>query len=169
MVALPDLPRDFTAPPVSFQETVPDYNAAFLDAGLRRVVCLAMAVVFLGAAAALWLLSHGTGEAGELMIRLLLSATLCALAWLCLGTGRPVCTDPDIHVDTGKRQLRVVHYAGDGHVRHVAVHPFDSLSDLSLHDGLLTARDGRGRLIVALPLPDRVSERRLRRLLSATG
>jgi hypothetical protein len=46
------------------------------------------------------------------------------------------------------------------------VHPFDALSDLSLRDGLLSARDRAGRLILSLEVSDARMERHLREALS---
>jgi len=46
------------------------------------------------------------------------------------------------------------------------VHRFDALSELSLRDGLLSARDGAGRLIVSLEVSDTRAERHLRQALS---
>jgi hypothetical protein len=47
----------------------------------------------------------------------------------------------------------------------VAIHDLDSLSELSMRDRVLTARDAAGRQIVAMKIEDRATAKALRRAL----
>lgn len=169
MVTLPDPPRDRADAPHSFRETLFGPEAATQFGARCPGLWSVPGVVLTAAALALWMSPAAVSAPGDLMMRALVSATLLALAGLCARAARPDPAGPQVEVDTAARRLRVIRLAGDGRARLVTLHPFDSLSDLALRDGLLIARDARGAQIVALPMPDRDSERRLRWLIGQPG
>ena len=70
-----------------------------------------------------------------------------------------------MQIDRRARELRVV--TPDPRGSHgVSVHRFDDLQELSLRDGLLSARDRSGDLVVSLEVTGGCGERALRKALA---
>lgn len=163
MVALPDFHRDFNDAPHSFAEPteLPEQDTLWLDAWRAiRVLC---GTSLLAATFGLWLVPTGMGDPGMMLIKLALSLGLFWAGVLCMSQAVPGTDLPQIEIDTRARRLRVSHaQAGSP----VSVYDLDDLTELSLRDRMLTARDREGRQIVTLALQDARTERTLRHALS---
>ena len=72
---------------------------------------------------------------------------------------------PEVQLDPSHRQLRVYEYDRNGKSVLTACHDIDTLSELSLSDHTLRARDADGRLLVSMPVPSAESERAIRQAL----
>jgi len=166
MVALPDLPRDFTHAPHSFHDTTAMSEDKAKKTGFQRAAKGFLGSVLLLSAAGIWLVSTGANDAAMMLIKLVFSLSLFCAGAMCFSTLDPDDIAPEVQIDTERRQLRVIETGPDGRTRRVAVHALDDLAELSLRDQVLTARDFSGRQIVALPVNDRATERALRHALS---
>ncbi|WP_294607117.1 hypothetical protein [Roseovarius sp.] len=166
MVALPDLPRDFDQAPHSFHDVseVPEKETRKSD--LRRALKGFFGSVLILSSAGVWLVTSGGTDGAMMLIKLVFSLSLFCAGAMCFSTLEGEDTGPEVQVDAKYRQLRVVETGADGQTTRVQVYDLDDLSELSLRDRVLTARDKVGRQVVALPVSDRVTERKLRRALS---
>ncbi|EAQ23249.1 hypothetical protein [Roseovarius sp. 217] len=165
MVALPDFEREFTHAPLDYLETASaqQVEASAFDLGRATQVLCGSALVC--SSLGLWLVSMGAQDAAMMMIKLLFSVTLLFAGLMCLSRGHPEQTEPDIQVDVMNRRLHVIAPLAGGRAARVAVHDLDTLSELSMRDRVLTARDATGRQIVAMKIEDRATARALRRAL----
>jgi hypothetical protein len=166
MVALPDLPRDFTHAPHSFHDTtsMPEKKPEKTD--LRRAARVFLGSVLILSSAGVWLVSTGGIDAAMMLIKMVFSLSLFCLGAMCFSTLDADDLAPEVQIDTKRRQLRVIEIGLDGRTQRVEVHALDDLAELSLRDRILTARDFSGRQIAALPITDHATERALRRALS---
>jgi hypothetical protein len=164
MVALPDYEREFLVPPYSDTADAPAAD----DAGpaLLRGLLRLLGGAFIGASLGLWLLPSVAADPAMMLIKLLFSLCLLWAGLLALHNARRPDARPVVQIDRRNDQIRILHPALDGSPARCVVHPFDALSDLSLRDGLLSARDRAGRLILSLEVSDARMERHLREALS---
>lgn len=164
MVALPDFEREFSAPPFSDPVDSPDVKdaGAMLAGGLLRLFSGAS----IGAALGLWLLPSVAGDPALMLLKLLFSLGLLWAGLLALHATRLPDPRPVVQVDRRNAQLRILQPAGHGAPGRCAVHKLAELSELSLRDGLLSARDQSGQLIVSLEISDKQAARALREALS---
>ncbi|PKQ11115.1 MAG: hypothetical protein CVT70_15760 [Alphaproteobacteria bacterium HGW-Alphaproteobacteria-1] len=164
MVALPDYEREFPVPPYSdsADASATDDAGPALLRGLMRLLGGAL----IGAALGLWLLPSVVADPAMMLMKLLFSLGLFWAGLLALHNARRPDTRPVIQIDRRNAQLRILHPGRNGVPARCVVHRFDALSELSLRDGLLSARDGAGRLIVSLEVSDTRAERHLRQALS---
>ncbi|GAW33349.1 hypothetical protein RA2_00385 [Roseovarius sp. A-2] len=166
MVALPDIEREFTQAPHSYQEPagLPEQRLIRIEAStLLRALC---GVALAASAFGVWIVPTGGGDPAMMLIKLVFSLALFWAGMLCLSVFVGGTDLPDVEVDNRARKLRVIHPQPDGRSARVTVHDFDELAELSLRDRMLTARDRQGRQIVSLELHDKRSERMLRNALS---
>lgn len=166
MVALPDYAREFTQKPISFQDGVEfpdrDDSPSVVLLALRVLVGTALVAASLG----LWIMPSGLGDPGMMLMKLLISLAFFWTGVLCF-VPRPVRDDrPRIELDARARTLRVIYSDRAGGKGRVIEHDIDAMAELSLRDGLLTARDGDGRQIVALKVQNARTERMLQSALS---
>ncbi|MGX0876065.1 hypothetical protein ACSSV4_000740 [Roseovarius sp. MBR-154] len=166
MVALPDIEREFTQAPHSYQEPVdlPEHRMIRIEMStLLRALC---GVALLGAAFGVWVVHTGAGDPAMMLIKLVFSLALFWAGTLCLSVFVADTDLPEVEIDSRARTLRVIRPQPGGRTARVSVHDFDDLAELSLRDRMLTARDAHGRQIVSLELHDTRSERVLRKALS---
>ncbi|MAN98724.1 MAG: hypothetical protein CMN18_03230 [Roseovarius sp.] len=162
MVALPDFEREFTHAPFDYHETTGHAlpEAPALDLGRATQTLCGSALIF--SAFGLWLVSAGAQDSAMMMIKLLFFVTLLFGGLMCLSRARSGQTGPEIQVDVMNRRLHVIAPVAGGRVARVAVHDLDTLSELSMRDRVLTARDAAGRQIVAMKIEDRATAKALR-------
>ncbi|MFU8776831.1 MAG: hypothetical protein ACNA7M_04100 [Roseovarius sp.] len=165
MVALPDFEREFKHAPFDYDDTNAHIQegAQALDLGRATQMLCGSALIF--SAMGLWLVSSGAQDSAMMMIKLLVSVTLLFGGLMCLSRGRAVQIGPEIKVDVMGRRLHVIVPVAGGRASRVAVHDLDSLSELSMCDRVLTARDAAGHQIVAMKIEDRITAKALRRAL----
>ncbi|HMB13982.1 MAG TPA: hypothetical protein VKN37_08240, partial [Roseovarius sp.] len=166
MVALPHFDREFTQAPHSFQEpaNLPEQRLIRIDASqVLRGVC---GTALLTSTFGVWIVPTGAGDPGMMLIKLVFSLVLFWAGMLCLFRSDGSSDLPEIALDTRARQLRVLYPQPGGRTARVVVHDLDDLTELSLRDRMLTARDRDGRQIVSLELHDARTEQTLRRALS---
>lgn len=166
MVALPDFEREFTEAPHSFQEPahLPEQRMIRIEAS--RVLRGLCGTALMASTFGVWIVPTGAGDPAMMLIKLLFSLSLFWAGMLCLFRSDRDSDLPEIALDTHARQLRVLYPQPGGRTARVMVHDLDDLTELSLCDRMLTARDRDGRQIVTLELHDARTEQTLRRALS---
>ncbi|MBE0452101.1 hypothetical protein [Roseovarius autotrophicus] len=164
MVSFADYERAFTTPP---QPGDADPVApAEAGSGLLRTALLLVGAGLVLAAFGVWVLPSGAADPAMMLIRLVFSLGLFGGGMLCIHAGRMPDTRPEVQIDGRRGEIRVIHGKTASAPAHSVVHRIDDLKELSLRDGLFSARDGAGRLIVSLELVDARTEADLRKALS---
>lgn len=164
MVALPDFERQFSGPPLRGGDDGAEAGQGDARGLVRLGLRLAGAGLVL-AVPGLWLLPSHTADPAMMLVKLLVSFALFGGGMLGLHAARRPDTRPEVQIDRRARELRVLTPVPGG-TRRVAVHPLDELCELSLRDGLLSARDRSGHLVVSLDVAQGRSERVLRKALA---
>lgn len=164
MVALPDLDREFDAPPL--RATVEGAGTDYPDDSLLRAALGILGMALVAASAGLWIMPSVVADPAMMLVKLLFSTTLFWSGLLCLQAARRLDARPEVAIDRGNGQLRVSHPGHGGRPARLTLHRLDDVAELSLRDGLLNARDRSGQIIVSLEMADRRAERDLRDALS---
>jgi hypothetical protein len=134
--------------------------------GIARIVLRIAGAGLVVAAPGLWLLPAPPGDPVMLLLRLLVSLGLLGSGALCLGfAARGAAARPSMRIAPDTRVLHVPRRDPDGAWQMVA-HRLDDLHEVSLRDGLLSARDRRGRVVLSVDVPGPREERALRAALS---
>lgn len=134
--------------------------------GVNRGGRIFFGSVLVISALGLWAVPVADGDAAMRLIKLLVSMVLAGVGvmfFLSLDRGRDL---PEIQLDTAKRELRIIKHDSTGTAYVDAVHSFDALSEVSIQDRLLTARDDRGNLVASVPLRDTSTEAALKEALN---
>lgn len=164
MVALPDFDREFSGPPLCSGGS-PDAPSQATDLGIVRTGLRLAGVGTIAAAIGLWVLPSDGADPAMLLVKLLFSIGLFWVGMLGLHAARRPDRRPEVQIDRRARELRVLTPVSGG-AHHVAVHQLDDLHELSLRDGLLSARDRSGQLIVSLDVAGGRRGRALRKALA---
>ncbi len=122
--------------------------------------------VFLGAvlvvsALGLWLVPVSEGDAGMQLIKLLISLVLLGLGAMFISSVDDRGVAPEIQIDTQARELRMLRAGMSGQMTVVTRHNFDSLTEVTLKDQLLTARRGAGETLFSIPVTNKHTEKAL--------
>lgn len=165
MVALPDFESGFSASPRSA-----DALSAWpvQRVGLARLGLRLAGAGLVAAAVGLWVLPSHAADPAMMLVKLLVSITLFCAGSLGLLATRGWPARQEVQIDHAARELRVLTRGANG-TRQVAAHRLDDLLELSLRDGLLSARDRSGRLVVSLDVAEGRDERALREALLRTA
>lgn len=164
MVALPDFEREFAAPPLTATAEESGATGTALDPG-RLFLRLAGTVLVL-ASLGLWLLPSVASDPAMMLVKLLFCFALFWAGLLAFHAARLSDPRPEVQIDRKGGQLRILHPAQGRSPARCIVHRLDDLAELSLRDGLLSARDRGGRLVVALEIAGDRSARNLQKALS---
>ena len=134
------------------------------QSSLRRAITTAGGAACVMAAMGLWAIP--SEDAAMQLMKLPVSAALFFGGLILFRGLREAEDQPEVQIDTARRQLRVFEYDRHGRAVLSACHDIDDLQDLSLSGQTLSARDANGNLVVSMPVPSRAAESRLRKLLS---
>jgi len=146
MVALPDFEPAFFVPPRP--ENAP-FEWSVQAGGLARIGLRLAGAGLAAASFGLWMLPAHAADPAMMLVRLVFSIGLFAAGTVCLLAARRAALSPEVRIDHATRELRVLS-RGPGGTRQVAAHRLDDLHELALRDGLLSARNASGRLVVSL-------------------
>lgn len=166
MVALPDFDREFSGPPLCSGGS-PDAPLQTADRGIARIGLRLGGAGLIAAALGLWIVPSVAADPAMMLIKMLFSIALFGAGMLGLHAARRPGRHPEVQIDRRARELRVLTTDPRGSY-DVTVHRFDDLQELSLRDGLLSARDRSGDLVVSLEVTGGCGERALRKALSGT-
>ncbi len=151
--------------PLRHEAPVPAHHAeAEIEPTLRRLIYLCTGVAAILAALGIWLVPVASGDPAMQLVRFVISATLFLGAGTLLASLRSA-EGPTIEIDTRRRLLTIIDSDARGKVRMTNVHAIDSLSEIVLRDGLLTARDALGRSLLAIMVRDAATKVALRQML----
>ncbi|MFX0542627.1 hypothetical protein ACEWPM_012950 [Roseovarius sp. S4756] len=167
MTALPDtfMPEG----PLRHQRQVPLYHMEASETGvLRRVTSRCTGAALLMAAAGLWLVPVIDGDAMMQLYKLAFSGVLAVVGAILL-TGGHAAIGPEVHLNPHTRQLTIIERDAHKNIRSQASHDIDTLGDVVLRDGLLTARCGAGLPLMSLPVTDPKVEAALHDMLAGRG
>ncbi len=152
MTALPDtfMPDG----PLRHQRLIPQHYTEVVAAGrLRRNAMRIAGVSALVAAAGLWLIPVVPGDGAMQLTKLALSLALAGGGAFLLPT-RASDAGPEVQIDTVARRLTIIEKDARGRTLSQIAYCVDTLGELVLRDGLLTARDASGQPLIALPVGD---------------
>lgn len=99
----------------------------------------------------IWAVPVGAGDAGMVLMKLLVSVCLACVGALLVEAGRPGGAD-EVHMDTERRELRHIHRNCRGRQTLLARHDFADLADIRLRNGLLTVVSTNGAVVLQLPM-----------------
>ena len=164
MVALPDThmpksPVKRASAPALIEET----SSA---PPVKRALLAGLGVASLMAALGVWIIPVDQGDTAMQLVKLVFSVSMLVLGMLFISALDSRYAEPEIHLDPKARQLRIIeidkkgnaHIAGDFHL--------DDLSDITLKDCHLTARDANGDKIVSVPVRNTAAEKAIRDALA---
>ncbi len=152
MTALPDtfMPEG----PLRHQRITPLHHMEVVETGaLRHLALRCAAVALLIAAIGLWLVPVIEGDAMMQLFKLASSAAL-AMAGVMLMAARPEAPGPEVRINPATREMTIIERDAQGHLRSEICHDIDTLGDIVLRDGLLSARCSAGQHLVTLPVTD---------------
>ena len=139
-----------------------DEDVAPLVHALLRGLGVAAVMAALG----VWAVPLGAGDPAAQLGRLLVSVGLLLTGAVIFSNLRSQ-SGPEVRIDQHARRLTILERGHGGGIRLEICHEIDALSEIVLRDGLLTARDGRGRPLLALPVENPEAEVAIRDLLAA--
>ncbi|QIE45060.1 hypothetical protein G5B38_05670 [Pseudohalocynthiibacter aestuariivivens] len=134
------------------------------ESPLRSFVYRCTGVAAMLAAVGIWLVPVVPGDAAMQLAKVVMSAAL-VLGGGTLFASLRRADGPTIEIDTRRRLLTIIDHDTRGKVRMTNVHSVDSLSEIVLRDGLLTARDAQGRSLLAIGVTDEATKMALRQML----
>ncbi|WP_272006994.1 hypothetical protein [Roseovarius sp. ZX-A-9] len=151
--------------PIRREMPVPSHHVeAEVESALRMLVHRGTGVAAILAAFGIWLVPVASGDAAMQLVRLVMSVALFMGGWMLFASLRSD-EGPTIQIDPRRRLLTIVDHDGRGKVRMTHEHHIDSLSEIVLRDGLLTARDAQGRSLLAILVKDAGTKLALRQML----
>ncbi|MFX0546984.1 hypothetical protein ACEWPL_015710 [Roseovarius sp. S1116L3] len=167
MTALPDtfMPEG----PLRHQRQVPLCHVEAGETGtLRRTASRCTAAALLLAAVGLWLVPVIDGDAMMQLYKLAFSGVLAVVGVILL-TGGQAPVGPEVYLNPRTRELTIIERDAQKNICSQASHDIDTLGDVVLRDGLLTARCGAGMPLMSVPVTDPKVEAALHDMLAGRG
>lgn len=121
--------------------------------------------VLIVSALGLWLVPANAGDTGMQLIKLLVSVVLVVPGMMFIFSLRQREDLPEVQINLTERELQILKRDRTGANYVEASHGFDTLSEVTLRDRFLTARDAVGRTVVSVPLRDEATEAALKEAL----
>ena len=159
--AMPERPVQFMRPVCLPTLEISDIHP------LKQLACALCGVGLVLAAMGVWVMPATPGDSAMQLVKLLVSMVMLFVGLLCLRAMRDGAAGPEIELDTNARELRLVMVDRRGARRNKAVYKVEDLSELTLRDRYLIARDGRGRKLLSVPVANRATEKTICNALSA--
>ncbi len=133
---------------------------------LKNSVVTLIGAVFLAASVWVWVEPVAAGDVAMLLIKMALSFGLLSLGFVVINMLDSHENIPVIQLDPMRRRLSVTEVSKRGEPVHTTHYLLDELSEITMRDNLLTARDMTGRHIAVVPVYDAVAEKAIREALS---
>lgn len=164
MVALPD--THMPDAPIKRSTTPKVIEETSSASPVKRALLAGFGVATLLAALGVWIVPVDEGDTAMQLVKLVFSVSMLVLGMLFVSALDSRHAEPEIHLDPKARRLRIVKIddRGRGHV--AGDFSLDELSDITLKDRHLTARDARGEEVVSVPVRNAAAERAIRQALS---
>ena len=122
---------------------------------------------FLAAAVWVWVEPVAAGDMAMLLIKMTLSFVLLSLGFVVINMLDVQENIPVIQLDPMRRRLSVTEFGKRGEPMHTTHYLLDELSEITMCDNLLTARDMTGRQVAVVPVNDPVAEQAIREALAS--
>lgn len=133
---------------------------------VKRALMACVGVASLMAALGVWMVPVDSGDTAMQLVKLVFSVSMLGLGMLFISALDNRHAEPEIHLDPKTGQLRIVEYDAKGKAQVTGDYKLGDLSDVSLKDCHLTARDSQGNQIVSVPLRNAAAETAIREALS---
>lgn len=164
MVALPDThmpetPIKRTSKPVLIEET----SSA---TPVKRALLAGLGVVALLAALGVWIVPVDEGDTAMQLVKLVFSISMLVLGMLFVSALDARHAEPEIHLDSKTRQLRIIEIDKRGAAYVAGDYNLNELSEITLKDCHLTARDANGHQIISVPIRNTAAENAIRSALT---
>ncbi len=164
MVALPDthvpeVPIKRASKPALIEET----SSA---TPVKRALLAGLGVASLMAALGVWIVPVDEGDTAMQLVKLVFSVSMLVLGMLFVSALDNRNAEPEIHLDPKARQLRIIEIDNKGTAHIAGDFKLDDLSDITLKDCHLTARDANGDQIVSVPVRNAAAEKAIRDALA---
>jgi hypothetical protein len=134
---------------------------------LKNSVITLIGAAFLAASVWVWVEPVAAGDVAMLLIKMALSFGLLSLGFVVINMLDAHENIPVIELDPMRRRLSVTEFGNRGKPKHTTHYLLDELSEITMCDNLLTARDMTGRQVAVVPVHDPVAEKAIRKALSA--
>jgi hypothetical protein len=164
MTAFADIPRKRHRPAAPAKPAKQEVETGNQRGGLRRAITACAGAALVMAAIGVWFIP--AEDSAMRLIKLFVSAAMFGAGLLMFHGLSDRRGLPEVQLDPAKRQLRVYEYDLNGKSVLTACHDIDALSELSLTDQTLRARDAQGQLVVSVPIPNAASETAIREAIS---
>lgn len=157
-----DLPNVMTNGPLKFLKA---HNGNKWNLFKSGVITMAGAT-FLAASVWVWVEPVAAGDVAMILIKITLSFVLLSLGFVAINLLDDRENIPMIQLDPIRRRLSVTEVDKRGEPMHTTHYLLDELSEITMCDNLLTARDMTGRQIAAVPVNDPAAVKAIRQALS---
>ncbi len=164
---LDSFPRGECAPDQEFlrEPVIEDETLSRKERAQRAFICF-LGMAFLSSSVCIWM--SPTADIFVAIVKLGASAVMMIAGILLI---RSLNEDAIGHrtrfeLDLAKRELRTFEIDPDGSAFLTGRHKIDNLSELTLQNACLLARDVSGQLVVSVPVRDQFEEDTLRRAFS---
>ncbi|MCZ0810686.1 hypothetical protein N5A93_00430 [Roseovarius sp. EGI FJ00037] len=159
MVSLPDYERDLKR-----GIAAPD-EAKRRGARVHRALFMCLGAALMMAAVGIWMVPAGPGDESMLIVKLLISAVMLVVGLMLMSGLNEAAPAPEIQIDRAGGELRLMEYGPDGAPRLAARHELSALREVSLFNGVFSAKDARGCELISLPVTDSRTRAALRAAL----
>ncbi len=164
MVALPDTHMPET--PLKMMNGPMVTDEADAANPLKRAMMAGLGASAVIAALGVWIVPVDDGDTAMQLVKLVFSVKLLVLGMLFISALDNRNADPEIHLDPTERMLKIVAYDTNGAAHVMGRYKLDDLSDITLRDRHLSARDPAGAQIVSVPVPSAGAEKAIRAVLN---
>lgn len=156
---MPDAPIKRVTAPRPIEETS-------VASPLKRALLAGFGVASLLAALGVWIVPVDEGDTAMQLVKLVFSVSMLVLGMLFVSALDNRHAEPEIHLDPKTRRLRIVEIDNKGTAHIAGDYNLDDLSDITLRDCHLSARDAKGEEIVSVPVRNTAAEKAIREALS---
>jgi|HotLakDrversion3_2_1075589.scaffolds.fasta_scaffold02170_2 hypothetical protein len=118
---------------------------------LLRAVAVFLGVSFVFGAVGLWVVPGSSYAADIILMKVLISMTCLYVGVVLIQVGEEV-GKPEVHLDTLRREVRLVERARNGSGKLLGLHPFADLSGLELKGNRLIIHNREGELLASVEL-----------------
>jgi len=133
---------------------------------LKRALYAGLGVSILLAALGVWVVPVDDGDSAMQLVKLVFSVTMLVLGMVLISALDTRHAEPEIHLDPKTRHLKILAFDKSGATRVIGSYQLDELSDITLRDKHLTARDAQGAQIVSIAVRNPAAEKAIRAALS---
>ena len=164
MVALPDtLMPETQIKSCSTPAVIEETSSAPL---LKRALMAALGSAMLLSAFGVWIVPVDSGDTAMQLVKLVFSVAMLLLGMLFFSALESRHVEPEIHLDPKTRSLRIVEIDRKGTAHVKGDYSLDELSDITLRDCHLSARNARGEQVLSVPVRNSAAEKAIQKALS---